>query len=361
MNNPNQNCAKKKLPLSTLALPISITKNIFMFGIDVYIFTGLVYLVARLIFGEYSAIVLLGNILLQWVLLVGSVLFFIVLMLRAWIRSIFLGMFTLLFVMLYGNLFLPNNLQTIAASSSIPLRVMTYNLAVDLTQPNELRPLLDKQKPDIVALVELGDHNTQMLKNELLVEYPYQIYSMSGVEGKALLSKHPILTSTLFTLKTTRQNIEAQIQIEQHLITVFVVHPPSPDFHNRMNFYLPDENHLPEIEGLLSRVSPTSPTLLMGDFNMTDQSIPYQMVKKAGFSDAFHESGFGFGATFRLDAIALPKHHYIRLWQDPALARIDFIWHSTAFRSYRTWILTDTLSDHSPLLTDLLLNPDADF
>lgn len=76
------------------------------------------------------------------------------------------------------------------------------------------------------------------------------------------------------------------------------------------------------------------PVIICGDFNDTPLSYTYQQMKKAGFSDAFLESGHGIGKTY---CGRLP------------LLRIDYFWHDENVKVFTFNTVRRKMSDHYPI------------
>lgn len=331
-----------------------MARQMFSFGVVLYLLGVTVYTVARLTVGESFVIVTLGNIFVHWLLALSVVLLPMALLFRLRWLSAGLSPVVLAFALMYGGLLIPKQ-QVALADSTHTLRVMTFNSAVYYTQPSELLDMIQANEPDVVSLVELSHINATMLAESLAESYPYQILNGGSVEGKGLLSRYPIVAHDLFTLYTDRPNIEATLDINGHEVVVYVVHPPSPDASASWNFYAPDPNNPAEIAALLARAPSDVPVLLLGDFNFTDQSPTYAAIHEAGYADSFREAGTGFGGTFYQHVVPIGAGRYIWLWRDPPIARIDYIWHSSHFHTVFATTGTESHSDHVPVIADLTL------
>jgi len=87
------------------------------------------------------------------------------------------------------------------------------------------------------------------------------------------------------------------------------------------------------------------PVIVCGDFNDTPLSYAYRKISR-GLTDAFTESGFGFGTTFNEETF-------------PAI-RIDYIFHSKHFNSGGFERFKIPFSDHYPISCFLSLNNPTD-
>jgi endonuclease/exonuclease/phosphatase family metal-dependent hydrolase len=86
-------------------------------------------------------------------------------------------------------------------------------------------------------------------------------------------------------------------------------------------------------------------TILLGDFNFTDQNQDYRVLTQAGLADAHRSGGWGLGLTY-------PKKGWsggVRL----PLVRIDFVFLTGDICAQRAWVGEDGGSDHLPVLADV--------
>ncbi len=82
--------------------------------------------------------------------------------------------------------------------------------------------------------------------------------------------------------------------------------------------------------------------VLGGDFNDVPQSFAYHLVS-AHLKDSFiNGGGSGFGKTFA---------------RGPVPLRIDYLWHSVGLKSVNYHVPDKELSDHFPLVVDIVPNP----
>lgn len=225
------------------------------------------------------------------------------------------------------------------------LRVMTFNTANDFIQPMHLLAMLRDSRADIISLVELSPNNADALTNQLEAEYPYRQLFGKPFDGKGILSRYPIEGHEFFTLLTARPHIEAQINVQGHLITVFVVHAPAPNYRK---FEVQSPHSVGEIKMLLERGHLDEPTIYMGDFNLIEGSPAYRLLKKAGLTDTFHACGSGSGLTFPTRFQYMP----VRL---PLMLRIDYVWVTKHFQPLSCQVAAGYGSDHLPVISELEL------
>ncbi len=146
------------------------------------------------------------------------------------------------------------------------------------------------------------------------------------------------------------------MNVRGNLLQIFAIHQFTPDISWYKNSLVPtgidDREREPEILGLLARVrAETSPAIVMGDFNMSDQTRSYSRMTSQ-LQDSFVEAGWGFGFTFpsslRVGKIILPGP-----W-----IRLDYIFHSAGLSAQTAQVKCEGSSDHCYVVGRLsLVNP----
>jgi vancomycin resistance protein VanJ len=222
---------------------------------------------------------------------------------------------------------------------------MTFNTANDFVQPIHLLTMLRESEADVIALVELSPLNADALKENLLAEYPHRVLFGKHFDGKGLLSRYPIERHEMFTLMTARPYIEAQVSVEGHPVTVFVVHAPAPNYRQ---LEVRSAYCEPEINMLIQRGKLDTPTIYLGDFNFIAQSATYRLLVNAGLTDTFRAAGKGAGLTFPT------RFQYARI-RLPLMLRIDYIWTTKHFKALASHVGLGYGSDHLPVVSDLAL------
>lgn len=246
----------------------------------------------------------------------------------------------------------------IHASSSQPsLKIFSLNCSWHKTQSLNLVNLVQQQQPDIIFLQEIVKRHTERAFVKLKAAYPYQV----GTPPVAILSKYPILFSESLHLaghKETQQR--AIIRINQQDVVVYNIQTISPWIrpHKVLPFLtIPVYNYSErsaEIQDLVQRLQKeTTPVIVAGDFNMTDQSQDYSYLKTV-LQDSFQVSGRGFGFTWPhgWELSFLVKNSPWKL--NYPIFRIDYIWYSKNWGSRTTKVLPTTGSDHLSVQTELI-------
>jgi endonuclease/exonuclease/phosphatase family metal-dependent hydrolase len=257
------------------------------------------------------------------------------------------------------------------------IRVMQYNIRAfgifeytsDSTE-KKLYSLLRDKKPDILAFEEFFVRNfengvvTDSIKKALKSNYhyfkPFQITEKDSA-GNAIFSKYPIVNSGAIASNDKPANEAMFIDIKKgkQIIRVYCIH--------LMPVKMKDEEKLKYLEGKISfsraffikrkltqafiqrslQVAQIEdhinkcpyPFILTGDFN--DTPISYSVnTLGSGLKNAFREKGTGFLKTY---------------YSNYPL-QIDFIFTSRQFNILNYQALDNKLSDHKPIISDVVLN-----
>jgi vancomycin resistance protein VanJ len=299
------------------------------------------YLPLRALVGDRLWPVALMNTFAHWILLPAVALLPVMLWLRRWPMVVVMSVGAIVFLWLFGGLFLP---QPSAATSGQDLTVMTYNVAHTFVDSDDLVAALRSSGADIIALEELTAEQARVIERDVIDLYPYQALYGYGIPGKGLLSRYPILEEELFYMQAQRlPHLRATITVDDvhPPITVIIAHPPPPGI--GLGGYRIHPYAAAEITSLAQMTTADGPGILMGDLNQTDQNDNYALLSDAGLTDAFRAAGWGLGATWPARGIGP-----LRL-----LVRLDYIWYSNHFRAIRSWVGPDVGSDHLPVLAQL--------
>lgn len=247
-------------------------------------------------------------------------------------------------------------------------KVMTYN--VRNLNKNEQLPLVSVdstimdfiigESPEVLAVQEA--HYAMRRSTRLDDVYPYKFVDFEyGVPHpkviNAMYSKFPIIKKAIIEFpESSNAALYADIALPNDTVRVYNVHLQSfrvvPDVD-----YLQNEGsdkllkrigrslRLQEKQARLLQESLESsphPVLLLGDFNNTQFSKTYRLMRE-GLNDSFLEKGNGVGGTFEL--FDLP-------------VRIDYILADDHFEIERHQNYLLRLSDHEPVVAQLRLRID---
>ncbi|MBQ9801583.1 MAG: endonuclease/exonuclease/phosphatase family protein [Clostridia bacterium] len=228
------------------------------------------------------------------------------------------------------------------------LRLTTGEVKVDLS---EVTAVLREHAPDICALNEIYGNEESTFGNQPRVlgealGYPYRafargIYHKYGEYGNGLLSKFPITAARTVPLciKETdrvagarhyedRALLVANLDVHGQALTVMVCH-----------FGLNEDEKTIAVDTVLEEAARTdTPLLLMGDFNITPDTVHYRRLA-AAFSDTAAHAKDG--------QLSFPSH--------APTHKIDYIFVRGAITPTRAFAPRVVASDHLPLFAEVTL------
>ena len=262
-------------------------------------------------------------------------------------------------------------------------RLMTYNVhnfkkfskGRDTSTKTEILTLIKDQSPDIIGIQEFFARKrgkfamTDSIKKGLGYKHYYFENIIGNTEetiGIAIFSKFPITNTGFIPLSeasSENQCVYVDIKKAKRIFRVYSVHLQSIKFRSEDYRYLDtvsksgrtDITSTRRLGGKLKRAFMKRaeqvftikehtrhcpyPYIIAGDFNDTPTSFAVNQMAK-GIKNAFREKGVGLGRTYNGD---FPNY------------QIDYVLASNQFdvRSYR--IIEKKLSDHYPIVSDLVL------
>lgn len=235
---------------------------------------------------------------------------------------------------------LPDAMPADAAAET--LTVMTFNIkSARDSSLEEIAEVINLQRPDLVALQEV-DVDTMRTG---MVDQPHRLGQLTGMTslfrtaipyeggayGLAVLSEHPVLSSTRTPLTSVGEQrilITVEIEIEPgRVITVANTH-----------FGLDADSRLTQANEVVAQIGADPDVLLFGDFN-AEPGTPPIMHLETVFRDAWALGGEGPGYTIPVTAPA---------------RRIDYIFLSRNWAAPVAIEVIPTLaSDHLPVVAHL--------
>ena len=232
------------------------------------------------------------------------------------------------------------------------LTVMTYNVGAGLADPSRLVATLRQSGADIIGLQELASAQGDAIADLLGEVYPYQVLYPTGIPGKGLLSRFPLHDVELLELHPGRPDLQATAISPGGELAVIVAHPPPPRIgRNRVRHSALTDRQIGAIAAVASR---GQAAVLLTDFNRVGWQAAYRQLRESGLIDAFGVAGRGMGFTLptRFSHLAY-RGHLLGDMPIPPLLRVDYVWHTTHFRTVRSWIGGHAGSDHLPVLAAL--------
>jgi len=261
-------------------------------------------------------------------------------------------------ILLWGDHFVPASNDKLTDQPS--LRVMTYNVLAWHDQYEPILETIEFEDPDVLLIQELNTGLAEVLQNELIDEYPYQVLKpVDNPEGIGVISKYPVSPSGISLPQLWAggpQILDLEWNGEQILLVNFHLTPTTGIFP------LDEEDariraREKETQLLSGLASQSGSAIVGGDANMSFLSDAYKSMTK-NLVDAYRSVGAGLGHTF--PGSTLPESdrpHIGNLFVPAWLMRIDYIFYSdewTAISAHTA--LIDGVSDHRGVVVELVSN-----
>ena len=264
---------------------------------------------------------------------------------------------TALLLVNYGTLFLlkpalPHRLMP------APLTIMTFNIRSGSDSQQTIDVIRENGLPDIVALQETNRLRSRLIREEFDTTYPHQLYehTLSG-KGISLLSRfvlEPVRSEMLIDLSCRIYRVTID---PNHSFRLYNCHPHSSNLGNFLGDGFPLARQINETFWLRYQLNLAlvkeiadynEPTIVVGDFNSTDQSEAYKILQDVLF-DAHRQIGWGWGHTFPTRGNTFQDVPIL-----PRLVRIDMVWYTAAFVALQSQVsMSHGESDHHPLVVTL--------
>lgn len=328
-----------------------VLAGVYALGVDLF-------LLARFLIGERWWIVGFGNSFFHLLLLPTLLFLVIAVAISNGFLTLILVPGVLIFLATYGTRFLPSQRPAIHDVKSIT--VMTYNLHDEAVLVDQLVSVIRAAKADIVACQEVSPAAATCLATELAAAYPYQaLHAEDGPHtGQGILSRYPISMENYWrneALPISMGHQYAQITLpDKTILSVYNTHPVTPGM---VGSFYDDSVRGKEIDIVLDKArQENGPVIILGDFNMADQSDNYRRITTS-YVDTFRETSRGLGLTF--PDLGQPQARMTR-WQRfplPRLLRLDYVFHSPkSIQGINAQVWPDAGgSDHRPLLVRLAI------
>ncbi|MGI5916234.1 MAG: endonuclease/exonuclease/phosphatase family protein [Anaerolineae bacterium] len=197
-------------------------------------------------------------------------------------RSSALALPTILFLLLYGRLYLPRLSSPEVAEE--PFTVMTFNVMGHELSIDTARAVVSEGIPDIVALQEYTPGMRRRVLDELGDRYPYHAERpYPGIHGLGILSRHPLTEIDATHLGDSLWRIQiVRVEIDGHPVLIYNVHLTSSDVFGYLDSSIATlarelERDLSMREAqaqcLLDDIASRSePVIVVGDVNSADRS-----------------------------------------------------------------------------------------
>ncbi|MDA3798958.1 MAG: endonuclease/exonuclease/phosphatase family protein [Kiritimatiellae bacterium] len=216
-------------------------------------------------------------------------------------------------------------------------RIMLINVNTRLGNPQLVIKEIHDENPDFVVLEEINDTWFENLIS-LTNSYPYVIAKTREDNfGICLFSKYSFTDSFVTNIGVAGvPTIMATINIKNQKLNIIATHPLPP----ATKLYSMGRNQ--QLKLIPEHIDASSPTLLIGDLNMTPWSYYFRkLIKESKLKDS--AKGFGVQASWPVQNI------FLRVPLDHCLYSSDI-----SISDRKTG--KDVASDHYPLIVDFRIN-----
>jgi vancomycin resistance protein VanJ len=302
------------------------------------------FLALRLLVGEQWLIIEVFNSFAHALFMAAFVLIPIILVIRRFRLILVLIPPVIAFLLSYSVFFTPRSSS--APPETPQIHIITYNLKSQTENLDASIDIIRDSGADVVALQELSEQASAILAETFAEAYPNQaLHPQPGepIPGQGILSRLPITEDDYWRIYFGQQRVS--LTLDEREIALYNAHAAFPFGPNGFTY-----RHQ-EIMDILERAGREStPLIIVGDLNMTDQSADYGRITSI-YRDVQREIGLGMGFTFPDYRMVNPTLSFI-----PPLARIDYIFHNDDFEAIETRVWPSSGgSDHRPLAATLAL------
>jgi endonuclease/exonuclease/phosphatase family metal-dependent hydrolase len=243
---------------------------------------------------------------------------------------------------------------------AVPLRVVTYNIRAGNGDIARTAETIRKFAPDIVGLQEVDVHWSErsgfedqatLLGRVLGMQVRFApIYTLPGADstkplrqyGVALLSRHPIIrwtNDTLTRLSTISQNPEPALAPGLLQATIEIAGATVRVFNTHLDYRADPRVRKQQVAEMLAYMGGAStPTLVLGDLNAGPDASELRPLFERLHDTWQNMAGTGF---------TYPANKPVK--------RIDYVLASSHFQVRSASVPATEVSDHRPVIADLVL------
>jgi vancomycin resistance protein VanJ len=327
----------------------------------VWVYYTLLFLWAALYFvtGDRYGIMAIINSLALYIFLPLPLVLPLAIIFRR--REVWIGLAVgvMLFIWLWGGLFLPRISRP--RSHDLTLSVMTYNILGTRQDVASAIDVILAEDVDVVFLQEVNTALAKIIEEELSDQYPYQhLDPYDDVTGMGTISKFPI-HPTGETLPLTWVGIPQILSLDWdgqdiklinfHMWATGLAHPKIIALNYRSR-----EAQALFLADFTRTAAYKSPVIVAGDANFSDLSDANKMITDV-LIDSWREAGTGLGHTAPgSDMSGGSQPHIYGIPVPRWLVRIDYVFHSNHFATVEARLAQfDGVSDHRGVIAELVL------
>lgn len=255
------------------------------------------------------------------------------------LRRKLIGIASAFMFVIYLVTFTPHNAIigcSASKTSEDSITIYSHNVLWGNANVSEMASEIAINKPDIIVMQETSDGFLSKLNLEPeLVGYQYHLDGIEDLDhvGPTIWSKFPLIDSK-------------QERLGAAPITSTIVKTPSAEFrlygiHTSAPVTKLAAKFWNKQYDLLKGFDSTKPTLLVGDFNATEDHKQFRQLLSNGWDDAHSSKGCGLDNTWSLSPIPVP------------ILRLDHVLHTSHFEVSSLEVGPANNSDHKPVIVRL--------
>ncbi|MGI9612087.1 MAG: endonuclease/exonuclease/phosphatase family protein [Acidimicrobiales bacterium] len=226
-------------------------------------------------------------------------------------------------------------------SADDEIAIYTHNVWWKRGEPDALARSIEASDADVLVLQEVTSAMVDALGEHPLLEgdYRYRANEPSDVDttGLAVWSRYPIGDAAVEVLGASTPVLRTTIESPSGPFRLGAIHVTAPLDGATTDAW---DDELDQLAG----ADPSSPALLVGDFNATDDHEQFRAILEAGWTDAHGPKGCGYDATW-------PEE---RIW--PTMFRLDHVLMSSHFEALAVDVGDGASSDHRPVIARVRLS-----
>lgn len=229
------------------------------------------------------------------------------------------------------------------ADGPVHVALETWNVGHGRASAEQVRDALLTSPAQVVLLQEWNEGTRLELQRSLRDRFPHQHYFGVGKASMAVLSVFEV--EDLRWIEPPRANpwLSAKVATQHGTLHVAGVHL---DLLAALVGNLAQSDEV--LRDIANHLAGSRHAVVAGDFNLTRWSSTMDLLEEAGFTDAFHAVGQGFGFTF-------PTFGRYRGVPLPPTVRIDYVWCSEGVVPLQCYLAPTTGSDHLAVRANLQL------
>lgn len=218
------------------------------------------------------------------------------------------------------------------------LTVYTANVQAGVGRAADIAIAVAAADPDVVLLQEVRWQFLEAISADpLLAQYPYRSHEIDdGSRLRPVFSRWPIVDVEVERFVSS-ELVHATVEGPTGRFTVTNVHTLAPVHRSNVATWHAQFDQL-------SRIDRSTPRIMAGDFNATEDHQPFRQLLDTGWTDAHDSKGCGFDATWPDDS-RVPFAFY----------RLDHVLVTDDFEVLDLRFGDPGGSDHKPVITDLRL------